>query len=168
LILQYAYYLPVRRATNDIDFGIVIESWDEFANLRDALVTGEGFRPHPHQQQRLLHEEGAIIDLVPFGNLEQATGLIVWPPDFAIEMSTVGFREASASLNNKDSIELRNERAQVALTILRLGLGSLFVSVFFENLGKGLYSPSGYSGLINYYIEIVILEYRFGRVSIAF
>jgi uncharacterized membrane protein YphA (DoxX/SURF4 family) len=51
------------------------------------------------------------------------------------------------------SIESSNGRAQVALTILRLGLGSLFVWVFFENLGKGLYSPSGYSGLINYYIE---------------
>jgi len=50
-----------------------------------------------------------------------------------------------------DSIDGR--RAQNALTILRLGLGSLFVWVFFENLGKGLYSPSGYSGLINYYIE---------------
>jgi uncharacterized membrane protein YphA (DoxX/SURF4 family) len=59
----------------------------------------------------------------------------------------------SNSLNNKTSTELRNERARVALTILRLGLGSLFVWVFFENLGKGLYSPSGYSGLINYYIE---------------
>lgn len=44
-------------------------------------------------------------------------------------------------------------RAQNALTILRLGLGSLFVWVFFENLGKGLYNPTGYSGLINYYIE---------------
>lgn len=59
----------------------------------------------------------------------------------------------SSSLNNKDSIGSRNERAQVALTILRLGLGSLFVWVFFENLGKGLYSSSGYSGLINHYIE---------------
>jgi uncharacterized membrane protein YphA (DoxX/SURF4 family) len=59
----------------------------------------------------------------------------------------------SSSLSGKDSIESRNESAQIALTILRLGLGSLFVWVFFENLGKGLYSPSGYSGLINYYIE---------------
>src|SRR4029079_3979551 len=59
----------------------------------------------------------------------------------------------SRSLNGKGLTESRNESAQVALTILRLGLGSLFVSVFFENLGKGLYSPSGYSGLINYYIE---------------
>ena len=59
----------------------------------------------------------------------------------------------SSSLHDKNSIEVQNERSQVALTILRLGLGSLFVSVFFENLGKGLYSPLGYSGLINYYIE---------------
>src|SRR6476661_9045047 len=59
----------------------------------------------------------------------------------------------SNSVNSEASIEPANERARVALTILRLGLGSLFVWVFFENLGKGLYSPSGYSGLINYYIE---------------
>ena len=59
----------------------------------------------------------------------------------------------SKSVNSEASTESRNERARVALTILRLGLGSLFVWVFFENLEKGLYSPSGYSGLINYYIE---------------
>ena len=59
----------------------------------------------------------------------------------------------SSSLNNKAPIQSRNERAQVALAILRVALGSLFVSVFFENLSKGLYGPSGYSGLINYYIE---------------
>jgi len=59
----------------------------------------------------------------------------------------------SNSLHDKDSIEAQHERAQVALTITRLGLGCLFIWVFFENLGKGLYSPSGYSGLINYYVE---------------
>ena len=59
----------------------------------------------------------------------------------------------SQSLHDKDSIEAQHERAQVALTLTRLGLGCLFVWVFFENLGKGLYSPSGYAGLINYYIE---------------
>lgn len=59
----------------------------------------------------------------------------------------------SSSLHNNNSIEVQHDRAQIALTILRVGLGSLFIWVFFENLGKGLYSPSGYSGLINYYIE---------------
>src|SRR5215510_13913147 len=59
----------------------------------------------------------------------------------------------SSSPDNSLSTDLSNHRAQNALTILRLGLGCLFVWVFFENLGKGLYGPSGYSGLINYYIE---------------
>jgi len=49
--------------------------------------------------------------------------------------------------------QTQHERAQVALTILRVVLGCLFIWVFFENRRKGLYSPSGYSGLINYYIE---------------
>jgi len=59
----------------------------------------------------------------------------------------------SNSFDDRHSLEMQLERARIALTILRLGLGSLFISVFFENLGKGLYSPAGYSGLINYYIE---------------
>jgi len=39
------------------------------------------------------------------------------------------------------------------LATLRLTIGAMFVSVFFENLGKGLYTPAGYAGLINYYIK---------------
>ncbi len=46
-----------------------------------------------------------------------------------------------------------DQKPAIALAIMRLGLGALFVSVFFENLGKGLYTSSGYSGLINFYIE---------------
>jgi uncharacterized membrane protein YphA (DoxX/SURF4 family) len=41
----------------------------------------------------------------------------------------------------------------VVLAILRVVLGVLFVWVFFENLGKGLYTPAGYAGLIEYYIS---------------
>jgi uncharacterized membrane protein YphA (DoxX/SURF4 family) len=43
--------------------------------------------------------------------------------------------------------------ARIGLTIVRLTIGAMFVWVFFENLGKGLYTPAGYSGLINYYIQ---------------
>jgi len=39
------------------------------------------------------------------------------------------------------------------LALVRVTIGAMFVSVFFENLGKGLYTPSGYAGLIHYYIE---------------
>lgn len=41
----------------------------------------------------------------------------------------------------------------VVLVILRIGLGALFGSTFFENLGKGLYTPAGYASLIHSYIQ---------------
>jgi uncharacterized membrane protein YphA (DoxX/SURF4 family) len=39
------------------------------------------------------------------------------------------------------------------LALVRVTIGAMFVWVFFENLGKGLYTPGGYAGLINYYIK---------------
>jgi uncharacterized membrane protein YphA (DoxX/SURF4 family) len=44
-------------------------------------------------------------------------------------------------------------QAGVGLAIVRLTIGAQFVWVFFENKGKGLYTPGGYAGLINYYIQ---------------
>src|SRR5215472_10259477 len=49
--------------------------------------------------------------------------------------------------------ESAQPRAAVGLAIARLTIGAMFVWVFFENLGKGLYTPGGYAGLINYYIK---------------
>ncbi len=40
-----------------------------------------------------------------------------------------------------------------ALAVLRVALGALFVWVFFENLGKGAYTPAGYKGVIDYYVK---------------
>jgi uncharacterized membrane protein YphA (DoxX/SURF4 family) len=41
----------------------------------------------------------------------------------------------------------------LALAILRVALGALFLSTFFENLGKGLYGAEGYAELIRSYIQ---------------
>jgi uncharacterized membrane protein YphA (DoxX/SURF4 family) len=43
--------------------------------------------------------------------------------------------------------------AAIGLAIVRLTIGAMLFWVFFENLGKGLYTPAGYAGLINYYIK---------------
>lgn len=43
--------------------------------------------------------------------------------------------------------------ARIGLALVRLTIGAMFVWVFFENLGKGLYKPATYAGLIKYYIE---------------
>src|SRR5712664_4917595 len=39
------------------------------------------------------------------------------------------------------------------LALVRMTIGAMFVWVFFENLGKGAYTPAGYTGVINYYIK---------------
>jgi uncharacterized membrane protein YphA (DoxX/SURF4 family) len=52
-----------------------------------------------------------------------------------------------------DSQEPPQPEARIGLAIVRLTIGAMFVWVFFENKGKGLYTPAGYSGLINYYIQ---------------
>ena len=43
--------------------------------------------------------------------------------------------------------------AKTGMAVMRIGLGAMFLYVFFENLRKGLYGKDGYTGLINYYID---------------
>jgi uncharacterized membrane protein YphA (DoxX/SURF4 family) len=45
------------------------------------------------------------------------------------------------------------QQAATGLAIVRVTIGAMFVWVFFENLGKGLYRPAGYAGLIDYYLK---------------
>ncbi len=60
-------------------------------------------------------------------------------------------------MTNANTTPLQNpaEQAQAAigLAMVRMTIGAMLVWVFFENLGKGLYTPAGYAGLINYYIK---------------
>jgi uncharacterized membrane protein YphA (DoxX/SURF4 family) len=51
------------------------------------------------------------------------------------------------------STETRQLSAANGLALVRATIGAMLVWVFFENLGKGLYTPAGYAGLINYYIK---------------
>src|SRR6202158_1424438 len=39
------------------------------------------------------------------------------------------------------------------LALVRVTIGAMFLWVFFENLGKGAYTPAGYAGVINFYIK---------------
>ena len=55
----------------------------------------------------------------------------------------------SATLRRDFSETVHQPAAAKGLAIVRLTLGAMFLSVFFENLGKGLYTPNGYAGLIS-------------------
>jgi uncharacterized membrane protein YphA (DoxX/SURF4 family) len=53
-----------------------------------------------------------------------------------------------------DAIETNGvRRGERALVVLRVALGAMFIWVFFENLGKGAYTPAGYKGVIDYYVK---------------
>lgn len=60
---------------------------------------------------------------------------------------------AAPSFRTEENATAHPSHAATGLAIVRVTIGAMLVSVFFENLGKGLYRPAGYAGLIHYYIE---------------
>src|SRR6185295_10167042 len=58
------------------------------------------------------------------------------------------------TLRSDTTTTAHQPQAANGLALVRLTIGAMFVWVFFENLGKGLYTPGGYAGLINYYIKV--------------
>jgi uncharacterized membrane protein YphA (DoxX/SURF4 family) len=59
----------------------------------------------------------------------------------------------ATSVQHDANIMSHQPQAGNGLAIVRITIGAMLVWVFFENLGKGLYRPAGYAGLINYYIK---------------
>jgi len=58
----------------------------------------------------------------------------------------------SAGSSSQKTTTAHTPHSANGLAIVRLTIGAMLIWVFFENLGKGLYTPAGYSGLIHYYI----------------
>jgi predicted nucleotidyltransferase len=96
LLLEGVYGLPHGRATRDVDLGIMVESWDHYQALVTRLQEDARFSPDPKQQQRLRFGDAGLLDLVPFGGIENEGRTIRWPPDGDFAMSVLGFREAYA------------------------------------------------------------------------
>ncbi len=96
LLLERVYGLPSGRATEDVDFGVMVESWAQYQALVQRICQDLRFRQDPKQRQRLRFSEGSYLDLVPFGGVESTGHMIQWPPDGEFTMSVAGFREAYA------------------------------------------------------------------------
>ncbi len=59
----------------------------------------------------------------------------------------------NATQLRSDGSAVGQSQAACGLAVVRVTIGAMLVWVFFENLGKGLYTAGGYAGLINYYIK---------------
>jgi predicted nucleotidyltransferase len=97
VLLSFAHGVHVGRATADMDFAFALDSWADFAGLKDALVKDGAFTEDTHLAHRLIFAGRYRVDLVPFGGVERADRRIAWPPDEAVQMHVLGYREAMAN-----------------------------------------------------------------------
>jgi len=122
LLLKYAHGIETGRQTADIDFAFRVQSWDEFRQLRDALIDSGDFIATRKSAHKLLFKGTMEVDIVPFGGIENVDRTIAWPPDGDFVMSVFGFREIADSFVTVQLPE--NESANVvtlpALALLKI------------------------------------------------
>lgn len=122
LVLHYAYGTPIKRATTDFDFGMLLESWDKFEILKNKLIEND-FIP-TKSAHRFFNINEKQVDIVPFGGLEDSESNIQWPPEGDVEMNVLGFQEAFENaipviLQKKPHVEIP-VASQQGLVILKL------------------------------------------------
>ena len=102
ILLENIHGLNPGRATGDIDFAFAVESWDQYNQIKQSLVATGKFRELPREQQRLLYkssliEHEFIVDIIPFGGVQDAENIIAWPPEMDVVMSVSGYKDALES-----------------------------------------------------------------------
>ena len=93
IVFSELFDVRTNRATLDVDLGIRVNSWDEYARLIARLIKSGAFAKTDKQMQRLKSKGGVLVDVIPFGNIEHPAGIISWPPHNDIIMKTIGFEE---------------------------------------------------------------------------
>lgn len=94
LHLAYGLGVEVGRKTDDIDLALSVKDWPTFRAVRQRLIDGGRFRSLPGTGPCLIHVTELPVDIVPFGAVETANRLLLWPPDGAVHMNVFGFAEA--------------------------------------------------------------------------
>ena len=83
LMLQYAHRIDPHRATEDVDFAVMVRDWSAYDALRTALIEGGEFCARPGSAtHRLRHTSGLPLDIVPFGGVERLDRTFAWPPGY--------------------------------------------------------------------------------------
>jgi predicted nucleotidyltransferase len=102
ILLENIHGLNPGRATGDIDFAFAIESWDQFNQIKQSLIDTGKFKELPKVKQRLVYqssliEQGFVVDIIPFGKVQDENNMIAWPPELDVVMSVSGYQEALES-----------------------------------------------------------------------
>jgi len=84
--------LPPKRATSDIDFGIMIKDSFVFDDLKSYLIEEEGFISSKGNEFVLIWKDKSQVDLIPFGDLE-SEGIVTVRGTGFTSMNVEGFKE---------------------------------------------------------------------------
>ena len=109
IVLQQLLDMSSRRKTRDLYLAIAITNWQEFDDVKDALVA-DGFEKDPSKHQRFYYDDYEI-DVVPYGYVAKEDDNIYWPPEETIAMSVKGFDEVlsdaiTVDIDDKFSIKI--------------------------------------------------------------
>lgn len=96
IVLEHIHGIRPPVATADVDFGVVVENWEQFERLREKLLEGGEFAA-TDKTFKFRHEATRVpVDLVPFGGVEDPPGSITFE-NGGRELTTAGFAEALES-----------------------------------------------------------------------
>ena len=91
------------RATEDIDFAVLIGNKDKYEELLDYFVTGNAFQ-RTDQPYRLQCEDGKLVDFLPFGDIESQNRTVRIGDRNIVELFTIGLME-NAEFSDKFIID---------------------------------------------------------------
>ncbi len=122
VLLTHVYGIETGIATLDVDFGVAVESWEQFENIKNRLIATGKFESAQKMAHRLSykHKEGSTgypLDIIPFGGVEKPPNSVAWPPDMDEVLNVIAYKEALAN-----SIEVRIDNDLVAPVISLPGL----------------------------------------------
>lgn len=103
IILDNVYGKPVLRATRDVDIAILIDSWERFDAVRNALLNAPNLSESVAQPYRLSYQlptdtHATPIDIIPFGGIATEDERIQWRSPYTdLVMNVAAFADAYAS-----------------------------------------------------------------------
>jgi predicted nucleotidyltransferase len=102
LLLFHVYGQAVGRATYDLDFAILLDSWGQLETVKNLLLNVPGFFDKKREIHRLHYTPAGMeietsIDLIPFGQVANTERKIEWPPRADVVMNVAAFSDVFAS-----------------------------------------------------------------------
>jgi predicted nucleotidyltransferase len=92
VIFTNGYNVPTGRATNDIDLGICMGTWDTYDTFVNRLHIEKKFAKTKVKHKYLYRD--FPVDIIPFGDITTSLKVLKWPQDEDKEMNLLGFEEA--------------------------------------------------------------------------